>query len=110
MLGRRHDRQPLQPVGESRAFGGAAGTPGERQARLQGRTRAQLREPNYRGYDAYQRAIFPFVDHLLPQSRAELANLKKTHGIEKPFTLVHNGAETAVFDQRRPTRLSGNTG
>jgi GT2 family glycosyltransferase/glycosyltransferase involved in cell wall biosynthesis len=68
----------------------------------QGRTRLQPRECNWRGYDAYQRAIFPLVDHLLPQSRAEMANLKKIHGIEKPFTLVYNGAETAVFDRATP--------
>jgi glycosyltransferase involved in cell wall biosynthesis len=31
-----------------------------------------------------------------------MANLKKIHGIEKPFTLVYNGAETAVFDRATP--------
>jgi glycosyltransferase involved in cell wall biosynthesis len=64
--------------------------------------RAQAREPNYRGYDAYQRAIFPLVDHLLPASQAEMVNLKKVHGVTKPYTIVHNGAETAVFDRATP--------
>jgi GT2 family glycosyltransferase/glycosyltransferase involved in cell wall biosynthesis len=69
---------------------------------VNGRTRSAAGEPNYRGYHAYQRGIFRLVDHLLPQSRAELENLKKVHGIEPPATLVHNGAETAVFDQATP--------
>ncbi len=66
---------------------------------VNGRSRMQPRESNYHGYDAYQSAIFPLVDHLLPQSNAEIANLSKIHSIAKPFTLVHNGAETAVFDR-----------
>jgi len=69
---------------------------------VNGRTRSAAGEPNYRGYHAYQRGIFRLVDHLLPQSRAELDNLKKVHGIELPATLIINGAETAVFDQATP--------
>jgi len=76
----------------------------------QGRTRHQPRECNHRGYDVYQRAIFPLVDHLLPQSQAEMANLKKTHGIEKPYTVVHNGAETTVFDEATPDWFVGQYG
>jgi len=89
-----------------------SGTPAQLAERLQqmaagtllvnGRTRAAAAEPNYRGYHAYQREVFRLVDHLLPQSRAELTNLKKVHGFELPATLIHNGAETAVFDQATP--------
>lgn len=75
-----------------------------------GRTRLQPREANWRGYDAYQRAIFALVDHLLPQSQAELANLKKMHGIVKPATLVYNGAETSVFDASTPDWFVQNYG
>lgn len=67
-----------------------------------GRTRATAAEPNYAGYELYQRHLFELVDHLLPQSRAELLNLKATLGVEKPFTLVANGAETSVFDRATP--------
>lgn len=69
---------------------------------VNGRSRLDPRESNYRGYDAYQAAIFQLVDHLLPQSRAEVANLAKVHGVEKSFTLVHNGAELDVFDRATP--------
>jgi GT2 family glycosyltransferase/glycosyltransferase involved in cell wall biosynthesis len=68
----------------------------------QGRTRSKPRESNWLGYDTYQKAIFPLVDYLLPQSHAEVANLKKIHGIDMPFNIVRNGAETAVFDQATP--------
>lgn len=69
---------------------------------VNGRTRLAPAEPNYRGYLEYQRALFGLVDHLLPLSKAEMANLGKIHGLAPPFTLVHNGAETAVFDQATP--------
>jgi GT2 family glycosyltransferase/glycosyltransferase involved in cell wall biosynthesis len=77
---------------------------------VNGRTRQDPRESNYRGYDTYQSGIFHLVDHLLPQSRAEVANLAKVHGIDKPFTLVRNGAETAVFDRATPDWFVQNYG
>jgi glycosyltransferase involved in cell wall biosynthesis len=39
-----------------------------------------------------------------------MANLLKVHGLAPPFTLVHNGAETAVFDQATPDWFVANYG
>lgn len=85
-----------------------AGSPRQLQESLQllaadryvrgGRTRANASEPNFVGYELYQRQLVGLADHLLPQSRAEMLNLKATLGIEKPYTLVPNGAEHAVFE------------
>lgn len=69
---------------------------------VNGRRRSQAGEPNYPGYLAYQRALFLGVDHLLPQSLAEIENIRKIHPIEVPSTLVRNSAEAAVFDQATP--------
>lgn len=70
--------------------------------RFNGRSRSQAGEPNYPGHDAYQRAIFPLVDHLLPQSLAEIVNLRKVHGIGRPYTVVRPGTEIATLDAATP--------
>lgn len=67
-----------------------------------GSNRANAPEPNFAGYELYQRQLFGLADHLLPQSQAEITNLRATLGIELPHTLVPNGAEHAVFDQATP--------
>ncbi len=67
-----------------------------------GSNRASAPEPNFNGYELYQRQLFGLVDHLLPQSHAEVANLRATLGVELPHTLVPNGAEHAVFDRATP--------
>jgi GT2 family glycosyltransferase/glycosyltransferase involved in cell wall biosynthesis len=69
---------------------------------MNGQRRSKAAEPNYPGYLAYQRGIFLLTDHILPQSRAEIANIRKIHGIEIPSTLVHNSAEAQVFDEAKP--------
>ncbi len=65
---------------------------------VNGRRRSHPAEPNYNGYEAYQRQILERVDHLLPQSELEMANLRKTLGVSLPHTVVYNAAETRVFD------------
>jgi GT2 family glycosyltransferase len=92
-------------------FSGSS-TPEELEQRLQalaedrflinGRRRSEAGEPNYRGYELYQRRLFGMVDHLLPQSRAEVRNLDRTLGVTLPHTLVFNGAETTLFDRATP--------
>ena len=69
---------------------------------VNGRRRSNPMEPNYNGYEAYQRQILERVDHLLPQSEAEISNLVKTLGVSKPHTVVYNAAETRVFDTATP--------
>jgi len=64
-----------------------------------GHTRQTAGEPSFSGYDAYQRAIFPLVDHLLPHSRAEIACLKKLHGIALPFTIARVAVDATVCSQ-----------
>jgi GT2 family glycosyltransferase/glycosyltransferase involved in cell wall biosynthesis len=98
----------------------AGGAPAQLEARLaevaagrfvhNGRTRLQPREANWRGYDAYQRALLGLVDHLLPQSRAEVENLRKLHGVGLPFTLVRNGAEPDVFATATPEAFAAEHG
>src|SRR5260221_13343538 len=61
------------------------------------RRRSNPGEPNYSGYKQYQLRLLEMIDYLLPQSVAEVRNLKQTLGEEKPYTLVFNGAETSVF-------------
>jgi len=69
---------------------------------VNGLRRSQAGEPNYFGYHQYQRQLLEMVDHLLPLSLAEVANLRKTLGVEKPYNLVHNGAEISVFESAKP--------
>ena len=69
---------------------------------VNGRRRSSPAEPNYHGYEAYQRQILERVDHLLPQSELEMANLRKTLGVSLPHTVVYNAAETRVFDTATP--------
>lgn len=69
---------------------------------INGRRRSEAGEPNFRGYELYQRRLFELVDHLLPQSRAEVRNLQRTLGVSLPHTLIFNGAETSVFDRATP--------
>ncbi len=69
---------------------------------VNGHKRSRPAEPNYHGYEAYQRQILERVDHLLPQSEAEMVNLQKTLGVSLPHTVVFNAAETRVFDMATP--------
>lgn len=69
---------------------------------MNGRTRSNAAEPVFRGFEVYQKQLINLVDHLLPQSELEVKKLKETLGIEKPYTVVYNGAETAVFDKATP--------
>jgi len=55
-------------------------------------------EPNYPGYETYQRQIVELVDGLLPQSYAEIRNLRETLGVIRPFAVVRNSAEPRVFE------------
>lgn len=67
-----------------------------------GQRRTDRQEPNFPGYEHYQRCILDLVDHLLPQSRLEIDNMEATLGRTLPFTIVRNAAEPAVFDRARP--------
>lgn len=69
---------------------------------VNGRFRRQAGEPNFRGYEQYQRRLLELVDHLLPQSEAEVCNLQQTLGVSMPHTLVFNCAEPQVFDSATP--------
>lgn len=69
---------------------------------MNGRRRSQRAEPNYSGYWTYQREILEMVDHLLPNSEREVVNLRQTLGVSLPYTVIHNGAEPAVFDAATP--------
>ncbi|HKE01746.1 MAG TPA: glycosyltransferase, partial [Planctomycetota bacterium] len=88
----------------------ASTTPEELRARLaelasgslryDGRTRSERQEPNFVGYEEYQRQILKRVNHLLPQSELEVRNLETTLGAKAPpFTIVRNAAERGVFDR-----------
>ncbi len=70
--------------------------------RVNGRGRRDAGEPNFHGYEIYQRRLLELVDHLLPQSESEVRNLKETLGVSMPHTLVFNGAETGLFDSATP--------
>ena len=72
------------------------------QINVNGITRGNAREGPWRLFVTYQKRLFGLVDHLLPQSHAELANLKKTLGVEMNHTVIYNAAEAAVFDQASP--------
>lgn len=63
-----------------------------------GLKRSQHFEPNYPGYEMYQKRILELVDVLLPQSYAEIRNLQKTLGMVRPFAIVRNSAEPRVFE------------
>jgi GT2 family glycosyltransferase/glycosyltransferase involved in cell wall biosynthesis len=63
-----------------------------------GRRRAEAGEPNFAGYEHYQRCILELVDHLLPQSELEMENMARTLGLSPPHTVVRNAAEPALFD------------
>ena len=67
--------------------------------RVNARRRSEAPEPNFSGYTQYQTKILEMVDYLLPQSDAEMANLRQTLGVQKPFNLVRNGAEIEVFEK-----------
>jgi GT2 family glycosyltransferase/glycosyltransferase involved in cell wall biosynthesis len=67
--------------------------------RVGGCTRADAPEPNFFGYEEYQRQILRYVDHLFPQSRREMENLQQTLGWTLPSTIVHNAAEPSVFEK-----------
>ncbi|MFH0944090.1 MAG: glycosyltransferase [Planctomycetota bacterium] len=67
-----------------------------------GLRRSDRREPNFGGYELYQREILKHVSHLFPISKREVENLWKTLGVALPHTVVYNGAEPAVFDQATP--------
>ena len=67
-----------------------------------GLRRSDRREPNFSGYELYQREILKYVQHLFPISEREVENLWKTLGVRLPHTVVYNGAEPAVFDQATP--------
>lgn len=69
---------------------------------VNGLSRANAGHPNFRGYELYQRRLLQLVDHILPQSEAEVANLRQTLGVSKPYTLVFNGAEPHIFDSATP--------
>jgi GT2 family glycosyltransferase/glycosyltransferase involved in cell wall biosynthesis/tetratricopeptide (TPR) repeat protein len=55
-------------------------------------------EPNYPGYETYQKQILEMVDALLPQSYAEMRNMQDTLGVVRPFAIVRNAAEPRVFE------------
>ncbi len=67
-----------------------------------GRTRLQRLEPNFTGYEEYQREILSLVDHCLPQSEREMECMEATLGVRPPYTIVRNAAEPAVFDAATP--------
>lgn len=69
---------------------------------LHGRRRTEAGEPNFAGYREYQRRILGMVDYLLPNSEVEIANLKRTLGVSRPYRVIYNGAEAAVFDEASP--------
>ncbi len=66
---------------------------------INGLRRTDRREPNFTGYEDYQRQILELVDHCLPNSEAEMRNLETALGVRPPsFTVVRNAAESEVFD------------
>jgi len=69
---------------------------------VNGLRRSDRREPNFGGYELYQREILKHVRHLFPISHREVENLKRTLGVELPYTVVYNGAEPSVFDEATP--------
>ncbi|MFN0206382.1 MAG: glycosyltransferase [Planctomycetota bacterium] len=62
-------------------------------------SRANPPEPNFFGYEEYQRQILDYVDHLLPQSEREMQNMEETLSRKLPYTLVQNAAEPGVFER-----------
>ncbi|MBI1849946.1 MAG: glycosyltransferase [Planctomycetes bacterium] len=70
--------------------------------KVNGWARSQRHEPNFHGYEEYQREILGFVDWLLPQSELEMKNLESTLGVTKPYTLVTNAAEPGIFEAATP--------
>src|SRR5262249_12426576 len=69
---------------------------------VNGRRRVDRQEPNFQGYEDYQREILSLVDHLLPNSEREMRNMQETLGVKRPYTIVWNAAETEVFDRATP--------
>lgn len=67
-----------------------------------GRRRSQAGEPNFPGYEVYQKEILKDVDYLLLNSKLEYENLHAKLGVTKPYTLVYNGAEIDIFDNATP--------
>ncbi len=67
-----------------------------------GSRRMDRQEPNYPGYEEYQRQILQTVDYMLPQSNREVSNMQDTLGVTLPYTIVHNAAETKLFDKATP--------
>ena len=66
---------------------------------MNGVARLNARDGCWPAYETYQKQLFGLVDYLLPQSQAEMVNLKKTLGIAKPYSVIENAAECTVFDQ-----------
>lgn len=95
-------------------FSGSAGLPqlNERlqslasdQLLINGTLRKNAGEPVHPGYEEYQRECIELADHLLPQSEGEIANIRSVLGVERPYTIVRNGAETSVFTSATPDRF-----
>jgi GT2 family glycosyltransferase/glycosyltransferase involved in cell wall biosynthesis len=59
-------------------------------------------EPNFPGYEEYQRQILSMVDHMFPQSEREMRVMHEILGTKPPYTVTFNAAETAVFDKAKP--------
>ena len=70
-----------------------------------GRRRSQAGEPNFNGYELYQKETLKYVDYLLPNSTREVENLAGKLGVRLPYTVVHNGAEVDIFDAATPDRF-----
>jgi GT2 family glycosyltransferase/glycosyltransferase involved in cell wall biosynthesis len=70
--------------------------------KVNGWARVPRREPNFSGYEEYQRKILDLVDWLLPQSELEMRNLETTLRVKKPYSLVTNAAEPAIFESATP--------
>jgi GT2 family glycosyltransferase/glycosyltransferase involved in cell wall biosynthesis len=70
---------------------------------VNGVRRAEAREPNFKGYEDYQREILRHVDHLVAGSEREMRVLSRSLGVEiPPYQVAHNSAEPTVFDQATP--------
>jgi glycosyltransferase involved in cell wall biosynthesis len=66
------------------------------------RRRSDRQEPNFGGYESYQKKIVGLVDHLLPNSEAEMRNMASILKVRPPYTVVRNAADPAVFDAASP--------
>ena len=69
---------------------------------LNGLRRTDHYEPNFAGFETYQRKILELVDYILPLSYAELRHMQTILNYTKPYTVVRNAAETKVFETADP--------